>query len=103
MDWDRFGAVLFDMDGVLTPTVEIHTRAWHALFTGYFDAHGVTPPYTEDDYFAHVDGRPRYEGVRECLASRDVRIPEGEPSDPPDAQPLELSCTNRSAIDVPPW
>lgn len=81
MDLTRFDAVLFDLDGVLTPTVEIHKRAWHALFTEYFTAHGVTPPYTEADYFAHVDGRPRYEGVRECLTSRGVTLPEGDPSD----------------------
>ncbi len=82
-DVDRYDAVLFDLDGVLTPTVEIHKRAWRELFTGYFAAHGITPPYTDEDYFAHVDGRPRYEGVRECLASRDVRLPEGDPSDEP--------------------
>ncbi|MDO8105937.1 HAD-IA family hydrolase [Isoptericola sp. b441] len=82
-DPDRYDAVLFDLDGVLTPTVEIHKRAWRELFTGYFSEHGITPQYTDEDYFAHVDGRPRYEGVRECLASRDVRIPEGDPSDEP--------------------
>lgn len=82
-DASRYDAVLFDLDGVLTPTVEIHKRAWRELFTGYFGEHGITPPYTDEDYFAHVDGRPRYEGVRECLASRGVHLPEGDPSDEP--------------------
>lgn len=82
---DRYDAILFDLDGVLTPTVEIHKRAWRELFDGYFTEHGVTPPYSDEDYFAHVDGRPRYEGVRECLASRGVHLPEGEPSDAPGA------------------
>lgn len=76
--------MLFDLDGVLTPTVEVHKRAWNALFTEYFTANGITPPYTEADYFANVDGRPRYEGVRECLASRGVLLPEGDPSDGPE-------------------
>lgn len=79
----RYDAVLFDLDGVLTPTVEIHKKAWRELFNGYFAAHGITPPYSDADYFAHVDGRPRYEGVRECLASRGVNLPEGDPTDEP--------------------
>jgi len=83
MDWSRFSAVLFDLDGVLTPTVEIHRRAWDEAFTTYFTAHGITPAYTAQDYIDHVDGLPRDDGVRACLASRDVVVPDGEPDDPP--------------------
>jgi beta-phosphoglucomutase family hydrolase len=97
VNWDTYDAVLFDLDGVLTPTVEIHKRAWNALFSEYFAKNGIAPGYTEDDYFAHVDGRPRYEGVRECLASRDVRIPEGDPSDAPD---METVCGLGNAKDA---
>lgn len=82
---EGYDAVLFDLDGVLTPTVEIHRRAWRDLFTGYFDAHGITPAYSDDDYFTYVDGKPRYDGVRACLASRGVVIEEGHPTDPVDA------------------
>lgn len=81
-----FGAVLFDLDGVLTPTADVHMAAWRRMFTDYFTAHGITPEYTDDDYFAHVDGRPRYEGVQECLASRGVELPYGTPEDPPGDQ-----------------
>ena len=28
------------------------------------EEHPDQPPYTDDDYFAHVDGKPRYDGVR---------------------------------------
>ena len=28
-------AVLFDLDGVLTPTAEVHETAWQALFEHY--------------------------------------------------------------------
>lgn len=75
--------VLFDLDGVLTPTAEVHMRAWQALFDGYFDEHGITPAYTDDDYFAHVDGKKRYDGVASVLRSRGVELPWGEPSDAP--------------------
>lgn len=83
MDWDRFDAVLFDLDGVLTPTADVHMMAWRRMFTSYFTKHGVTPPYSDGDYFAYVDGKARYDGVRSCLASRGVVIPEGSPEDPP--------------------
>lgn len=56
--------------------------AWRRMFTGYFVAHQVTPAYTDDDYFSYIDGKPRYDGVRACLASRGISIPEGQPEDP---------------------
>ena len=74
-DWRAFGAVLFDLDGVITPTASIHEHAWGELFAEF--------DYTEADYLAHIDGKPRYDGVRSFLASRDVVLPEGDPSDPP--------------------
>ncbi len=83
MDWNAIDAVLLDLDGVLTPTADVHMRAWHRMFTGYFTAHGITPEYTDADYFAYVDGKPRYDGVRSALGSRGVTIPEGDPGDPP--------------------
>lgn len=83
-----FGAALFDLDGVLTPTAEVHMKAWHRMFTDYFTAHGITPPYTDDDYYAYVDGKPRYDGVRSCLASRGVVLPEGTPADAPGTETI---------------
>lgn len=75
INWPRFAAALFDLDGVVTPTAEIHERAWSELFARW--------DFTTDDYLAHVDGRPRYDGVRTFLASRDVELPWGDPTDPP--------------------
>ncbi|NIQ31011.1 MAG: hypothetical protein GTN89_11705, partial [Acidobacteria bacterium] len=37
------------------------------------------------DYPRYVDGKPRYDGVRSFLASRNIELPEGAPSDPPGA------------------
>ena len=72
---------LFDLDGVLTPTVEIHKRAWRELFEAELRAAGVEP-YVEADYFSSLDGRPRYAGVAAVLASRQIELPWGSPSDP---------------------
>jgi beta-phosphoglucomutase family hydrolase len=75
VDWASFGAVLFDLDGVVTPTADIHEQAWAELFAPWgFDS---------TDYLTYVDGRPRYEGVQTFLASRGVELPWGDPSDPP--------------------
>ncbi|MHA7280459.1 HAD family hydrolase [Arthrobacter sp. MDT2-2] len=79
-------ALLFDLDGVLTPTAEVHMHAWARLFTAYLEAQGVEEPYTDADYFTYIDGRPRYDGVRAFLASRGITLPEGLPGDPPEAE-----------------
>ena len=82
MDWDDYDAALFDLDGVLTPTAEVHMRAWRDLFTDFLTLRGETSrPYVEDDYFDFIDGKPRYDGVRDFLASREITLAEGEPSD----------------------
>ncbi|MDX5319365.1 MAG: beta-phosphoglucomutase family hydrolase [Actinomycetes bacterium] len=86
MDWTPYDAVLFDLDGVITPTAELHMRAWAEMFNAFLDSHGVEEPYTDDDYFAYVDGKPRYDGVRSFLQSRGIDLPEGDPSDPPEAE-----------------
>lgn len=77
-------AFLFDLDGVLTPTVDVHMRAWDRLFTPFLASHGARA-YTREDYFALVDGKPRYDGVRSVLRDRGIELPEGTPDDPPDA------------------
>ncbi|MCP4962524.1 MAG: beta-phosphoglucomutase family hydrolase [Actinomycetia bacterium] len=73
--WTSYDAVLFDLDGVVTPTAEIHERAWAELFADY--------DYTPADYLAYIDGKPRYDGVASFLESRDVQLPWGDPSDAP--------------------
>lgn len=84
-DLTTFDAVLFDLDGVLTPTAEVHMHAWQTMFEELFAAWDITPPYTERDYFDHLDGKKRYDGVASLLRSRDVEVPWGDPSDPPSA------------------
>jgi len=86
VSWDRYAAVLFDLDGVVTPTAVVHMRAWAEMFNAFLAEHEPgQAPYTDADYFAHVDGKPRYDGVRDFLASRGIALPEGTPADPPDA------------------
>lgn len=75
-------AVLLDLDGVITPTADIHRRAWAELFTELFTRMGIEPSYSDRDYFTYLDGKPRFDGVRHLLASRKLTLAEGEPEDP---------------------
>ena len=60
-------------------------RAWSTMFNAFLETRGEAP-YTDDDYFAHVDGKPRYEGVAAFLASRGIDLPHGDPTDGADAE-----------------
>lgn len=80
--------ILFDLDGVLTPTAEVHMRAWSAVFGAVFAAWGITPGYTDADYYAYVDGKRRYDGVASLLRNRNVEIPWGDPADAAEAETI---------------
>ena len=71
VDWGDYQGVLFDLDGVITPTAEVHMHAWAKMFNAFLSARGEQP-YTDQDYFDYVDGKPRYDGVRSFLASRGI-------------------------------
>lgn len=73
--WSDYDGILFDLDGVITPTAEIHEHAWAELFAPW--------GFTQADYITYVDGKPRYDGVRSYLASQGVELPDGEPDDAP--------------------
>ncbi|HEX6582461.1 MAG TPA: HAD family hydrolase [Thermoleophilaceae bacterium] len=68
----QYEAVLFDLDGVLTSTAALHARAWKTVF----DELLIEPFDIERDYLAHVDGKPRYDGVRDFMRSRGVELSE---------------------------
>ncbi len=84
-DLRTYDGVLFDLDGVLTPTAEVHMHAWQTMFTQLFATWGIEPAYEPDDYFRYLDGKQRYDGVASLLRSRDVEVPWGEPADDPSA------------------
>jgi beta-phosphoglucomutase family hydrolase len=85
---DGIEAGLFDMDGVLTQTAKVHAAAWKQMFDEYLRGRSerFEPFALPGDYAEHVDGKPRYDGVRDFLASRGIELPEGDPDDPPSAE-----------------
>ncbi len=84
-------AVIFDLDGVITDTASVHTHAWKRLFDDVLRSHAdrtdsAFVEFTDQDYLDHIDGKPRYDGVRAFLASRGMELPEGTPDDAADEQ-----------------
>jgi beta-phosphoglucomutase family hydrolase len=86
---DGVTACLFDLDGVLTDTAAVHDKAWTETFNDFLreraertgESYVAFDPVT--DYARYVDGKPRADGVRDFLASRGIKLPEGHPDDSP--------------------
>src|SRR6516225_8517435 len=82
---DKYDAVLFDLDGVITDTANLHAACWKRMFDEYLQKRAAKrgeafrPFDLATDYRLYVDGKPRFDGVRDFLISRDIRIPEGSP------------------------
>ena len=77
---------------MLTQTALVHNAAWKQTFDTFLETwsaqHGqeFVPFDPGADYHQYVDGRPRADGVRTFLASRQITLPEGTPDDGPDQQ-----------------
>src|SRR5215510_14681164 len=88
---DRYDAVLFDLDGVITDTASIHASCWKHMFDEYLQKRATSrgevfrPFDIATDYRLYVDGKPRFDGVRDFLVSRGIQLPEGSMNDTPEA------------------
>jgi len=84
---EKYDAILFDMDGVLTMTMKIHAACWKRMFDEYLQQRASSrgekfrPFDIASDYKAYVDGKLRYDGVQAFLASRGIDLPYGSPED----------------------
>jgi beta-phosphoglucomutase family hydrolase/RpiB/LacA/LacB family sugar-phosphate isomerase len=91
---DRYQAVLFDMDGVITDTANLHASCWKKMFDEYLrkwasqNGQLMGPFDVNTDYRVYVDGKPPYEGVRDFLKSRGILLPEGTLHDEPKAETI---------------
>jgi alpha,alpha-trehalase len=91
---NRYDALLFDLDGVVTSTARLHAAAWKLLFDEYL-ARRETPDGTpqapfdlDKDYEKFVDGKPRYKGVESFLRSRQIDLPYGSLDDTAQAETI---------------
>ena len=69
----KFKVVLFDLDGVLTPTATLHQQAWATMFQAFLAERGERA-YTDQDYFDYLDGRRRDEAIQALLESRGISL-----------------------------
>ncbi len=92
---DGVRACLFDLDGVLTQTADVHASAWKEMFDAYLHERAARTGESfiafdlAADYDEYVDGKPRYEGVRSLLDARGIDLPRGDPNDPPGAETVD--------------
>jgi len=86
---DRFDAVLFDLDGVLTDTAKIHAACWKEMFDDFLRQRATDndepfrPFDIGTDYKLYVDGKARFDGVQSFLESRSIHLPYGNPDSSP--------------------
>ncbi len=91
---DKVRACLFDLDGVLTDTASVHTKAWKAMFDAYLSERAertgdkFVPFDPTADYRKYVDGKKREDGVQSFLDSRGIQLPDGNPDDSGDAETI---------------
>ncbi|OBF15837.1 hypothetical protein A5725_02930 [Mycobacterium kubicae] len=89
---DKVRACLFDLDGVLTDTASVHTKAWQNMFDDFLkqraerDGEEFVPFDPDKDYREYVDGKKREDGVRSFLESRGIDLPDGDPDDSGDKE-----------------
>jgi beta-phosphoglucomutase family hydrolase len=92
---ERYDAVLLDLDGVITDTASVHAACWKQMFDEYLQKRAAQrgeafrPFDIATDYRLYVDGKPRYDGVRDFLTSRSISLPEGGPDDPPQVETVD--------------
>ncbi|MGA8165506.1 MAG: trehalose-phosphatase [Waddliaceae bacterium] len=83
-------AVIFDLDGVITKTANVHAKAWKQLFDPFLQQHAkkenipFVPFDIGKDYAIYVDGKPRYDGIQSFFHSRGIVLPKGSPGDSPE-------------------
>jgi alpha,alpha-trehalase len=88
----QFDAVIFDLDGVVTRTAHLHAEAWKRMFDDYLielaarEGRRHEPFDIAADYLRYVDGKPRYDGVRDFLAARGIELRDGTTDDDPNQE-----------------
>jgi len=87
-------AVLFELDGVIAHTAQLHAAAWKATFDDYLrernagEGEDHSPFDAERDYRRYIHGKKRIKGALQFLATRGIQLPEGDLDDPPEHETL---------------
>jgi beta-phosphoglucomutase family hydrolase len=101
---EKYDAVLLDLDGVITDTAKLHAACWKEMFDGFLYKRAAErgeefcPFDLDNDYRLHLDGKPRFDGVRDFLRSRGIELPEGSPDDTPETQTVGGLGNRKNAL-----
>jgi beta-phosphoglucomutase-like phosphatase (HAD superfamily) len=99
-------ACLFDLDGVLTGSAQVHAAAWRDALDGLMRArleetrHRFPVRFfnVANDYYELIHGRPRLDGIHAFLDSRGIDLPEGSAADPPGVNTVHALANRKNAI-----
>lgn len=94
---DAVEGVVFDTDGVIVDSTGLHALAWKEAFDPCLAEAGQQPFDADGEYLRWVDGKPRLDGAADLLAARGVRLPPGEPSDPPGTRTVHAVAARKEA------
>ncbi len=76
----KFKAVILDMDVVIIQNAKLHASAWKMMFDEFLlrkNGPEYLPMDIEKDYKKYFDGISEFEGVRNFLESRGIKLPDG--------------------------
>ena len=102
--WQRYDAMLFDIDGVIMGTTSLHAAAWARVFEEFLltcsrdDGRSFEPFAPDADYVRYIGGRAPHDAVAAFLGSRGIDLPRGYPDDPPDARTRCGLANRKSAV-----
>ena len=104
MPFSKIKGAIFDLDGVITGTARVHALAWESMFNDFLkksakmDNKAFVPFDSNSDYLQYVDGKPRPEGVKSFLESRNIELPFGTLDDGPESKTV-CGLGNRKNLD----
>lgn len=104
---DAVRSCVFELEDVLVASAGLHREAWTRTFEELLASRADTtwarrnlpaPFDPRVDYRDHIEGRPRLEGVRVFLASRGIRLPEGQEDDAPGAPTVHGVASRKNEL-----
>lgn len=102
----RVAACVFELDGVLVASAELHVAAWQQTFDEFLvrrpevPGRHLAPFHPQTDYPQHIHGKPRVDGVIAFLASRGVSLPLGAPADSPGTETIHGLANRKNEVLV---
>ena len=97
-------ACVFNVDGVLVPSAAIHAEAWRATFDELVNRHNertgdpVASFSIGVDYPRLIHGRTRVAAVHEFVASRGIRLPDGDANDAPGTETVNALANRKNEV-----